>query len=211
MKGLFVKMKIRIIIAALLAAFMLTACGKDEKSSSGLPSQTTVTEYVLKDGDTQVTGEVTSVAGNEITLSLGEASESTSKANSGNEANAEENAGADETQGEMLESEMPDFAGGEAPDFAGGEMPDFASGEMPDFAGGEVSDFAGRNKQGGKKRGGSSVKINTTGETAAYIIPVGMTVSGGTGRSSDYSAITVGAAVKITLNADGYVVAAEIL
>ena len=42
---------------------------------------TSQTEYVMKDGDTQITGEVTEIVGNEVTLALGEVTEGSRKEN----------------------------------------------------------------------------------------------------------------------------------
>ena len=62
--------------------------------------------------------------------------------------------------------------------------------------------------KGGK---GNSVNIEKNGETASYTIPVGMQISSAGGRNSDYSSISTGMVLRLTLNSDGYVVATEIL
>ena len=162
--------------AVLLALLMMTGCSEDKKTGEA-PVQDTAaqTEYVMQDGDTQVTGEVTSIVGNEVTLALGEVTE-----------NEKENRGGEKP----ADGEMP-------------EMPEggFSNGEMPEG-------FGGGNMKGGR---GGSAAIEKSGETASYTIPVGMTISGASGRNSDYSAISAGMVLRLTLNSDGYVVAAEII
>ena len=154
----------------------------------------------MQDGDTQVTGEVTSIVGNEVTLALGEVIE-----------NERENRGGEKpVDGEMPEMSEGGFGNGEMPE--GFEMPEggFGNGEMPEMPEGmkiPEGGFGGNMKGG---RGGSST-IEKSGETAAYTIPVGMTISGAGGRNSDYSAISAGMMLRLTLNSDGYVVAAEII
>mgnify|MGYP006874685449 CR=1 FL=1 len=99
------------------------------------------------------------------------------------------------------DGEMPE--GMEFPEM--GEMPEGM--EMPEMGEGGKGGNGGRGGMGGK----SSASVNKSGETATYIIPVGMTVSGASGRDSDYSAISVGNVLRLTVNSEGYVVAAEIV
>ncbi|MGN0586466.1 MAG: hypothetical protein ACI4JF_04195 [Oscillospiraceae bacterium] len=191
----------KILIIFTLCAVCAAFAGCKKEDSSNVQTSETVTEYVMQEGDTVVSGEVVSVVGNEVTINVGTVSQDESaQPPSDREFPAE-----GETDGDMPQrGERQSFGEGEMPDFAGGERQN--GGERPDFSGGDMQD--GENSRGGKR---SSVQIETTGESVSYIIPVGMPVSGSSGRQSDYTAISAGAAVQITLNSDGLVVACEIL
>lgn len=194
----------KILIIFTLCAVCAAFSGCKKENDPNVQTSETVTEYVMQEGDTVVSGEVVSVVGNEVTINVGTVSqEESAQPPSDGEMPAEGDT--DGEGGDMPQrGERPNFGDGDMPDFAGGERPD--GGEKPDFSGGDMQD--GENFRGGKK---SSVKVETTGESESYIIPVGMTVSGSSGRQSDYNAISVGAAVQITLNSEGLVVACEIL
>ena len=62
--------------AVLTALLMMTGCS-DNAEVDIVPIEGTVfqTEYTIQEGDTQVTGEVTEIIGNEVTLELGEVTE----------------------------------------------------------------------------------------------------------------------------------------
>ena len=77
-------------------------------------------------------------------------------------------------------------------------------GDFPDINSGEASEFQVKGRK-------ASVSVKKSGKTGTYIIPVGMTVSGASGRNNDYSAISAGMTMRLTLNSDGYTVSAEIL
>ena len=62
-------------------------------------------------------------------------------------------------------------------------------------------------RMGGGRRGGASIDKN--GDEGTYIIPVGMPIDGLSGRNSDYSGITVGTILTLTINEDGVVCAAS--
>lgn len=193
----------RIIIIFTLCAVCAAFSGCKKEDAPNVQTSGTVTEYVMREGDTVVSGEVVSVVGNEVTINVGTVSQDESaQPPSDGEAPAGGDIGGG---GDMPQKgERPDLGGGDMPDFAGGERPE--GGEFPGFSGGDMQD--GEGFRGGKRSG---VKVETTGESESYIIPVGMTVSGSTGRQSDYNAISAGAAVRITLNSEGLVVACEIL
>ncbi len=179
------------IITALALAAVLAGCSDDEDSNSSADAaETEQTEYVMQDGDYQVTGEVSSIVGNEVTLDLGDVEES--------EASQIDFGETSESDGET--------------DEMSGEMPEM-SGEMPEM-GGEMPDMSGMDGgKGGMRNGGeqkSSYEITKSGESGVYLIPYGMTVTGN-GRSGDYSSITEGTLLRLTITADGYVAAAEIL
>lgn len=202
----------RIIITA-LALLMLSACAKADSNSEGTAvSEQQAEVYVMQKGDTQVSGEVVSIIGNEVTLELGEVTES--KKPSGESPEGMDGEGSPEPPSEDSnggeKGERPDFGGGER-----GERPDMGSGEMPDFGNGEMpapGDFdKGENGgQFGGKRGGFGAELKKSGESGTYIIPVGMTVSGLSGRSSDYSGISEGDILTLTIDSEGTVKAAEV-
>ncbi|MCD7731780.1 MAG: hypothetical protein LUI05_09865 [Oscillospiraceae bacterium] len=186
------------IITALALAAVLAGCSDDEDSNSSADAaETEQTEYVMQDGDYQVTGEVSSIVGNEVTLDLGEVEES--------EASQIDFGETSESDGETdeMSGEMPEMSG-EMPEM-GGEMPEMG-GEMPDMSG--MDGGKGGMRNGGEQK--SSYEITKSGESGVYLIPYGMTVTGN-GRSGDYSSITEGTLLRLTITADGYVAAAEIL
>ena len=192
------KNAIKIVICGIMSALMMSACGKEEQNvefTSG-----TVTEYVMQDGDSTIIGEVVSIIGNEVTIDVGSISEETKDMPPKNDevitsaADENEDVGSETSEAKLQgNKEIPEM-GGEIPDMSG-ERPNTDE-EIPDM---------------GRERPGNSVEVIKTGETESYIIPVGMSVTGGSGRSSDYNAITAGAAIQITLNSEGLVVACEIL
>lgn len=221
-----------------LCAAVMSGCS--DENEERMPQMTTaaVNNYKAKDSDTVVTGEVTEIAGNRVTLALGTLNEN----NSGG-FGRDENSERDFPQ--MSEGERPNFEegsfrennyGGRRPDFSSGEMPDFGDREMPfggfnrDFSDRDSSDFDSENfgfnrgsfgengdfgsgaggdrMMGGSRRGGASIEKN--GGEGTYIIPVGMPIEGLSGRNADYSGITVGTILTLTINEDGVVCAAGV-
>lgn len=205
-----VKRNISICCAACVLLLTLASCGKDtESSKSGTSKETSSAMYTLKEGDIQLSGQVTSVTGNEITLELAQTTTAEDIYAKGENPEADkEQADMPPADGEKPEfnGEKPDFADGEKPEF-NGEMPDFADGEKPEFNG-EMPDFGGQ-MPNGKESKGSSFKL--TGKAETYILPAGMTISGLSGRANDFTAVTVGMNLKLTINSDGDVVAAEVI
>lgn len=196
--------------AAALISLMLCGCSDKEEAQA---SETTAepNNYTALATDTTVTGEVISITGNEVTLALGTISDSRNvhedyeKSDNGEPSDIEEGEAPD-----FGDREPPDFGDGEAPDFGDRERPDFGNGEAPDFGDRELSEVGDgeASERGGKKR--NRVSIEQNGEEAVYIIPVGMTVDGLSGRSADYSGITVGMVLTLTVNSDGVVCAASV-
>ena len=185
-------------ICCIACVLLLTACKNSETTESTIKNieTTTASEYTMKEGDTQISGQVTAIVGNEVTLEL---------------ASPDADAPQPSANGEMPDfanGEKPDFANGEMPDFANGEMPDFANGEMPSFGNGEMSNFANGEMPSGQ---GRRNPITLTGKTEVYLLPAGMSISGMSGRTSDFTAVTVGMNLRLTLNSDGDVVAAEVI
>lgn len=158
----------------------LTACS----DSAEEVQQMTITapnNYTAVSTDTTVSGEVTAIAGNYVTLALGTVEE--------NKDDNSDNNNSDDKSGDNsdMKSDFPD-----TPNNDGSSTPP----EMPDGAG-----FG----KGGRK----SASITKSGEESSYIIPVGMTIDGLSGRSSDYSGITVGTILTLTVSEDGTVRAAS--
>ena len=179
-----------ISLLGLVAMFTLSGCGSSDKTD--MPAETAaVNNYVPTSTDKTVTGEVTKITGNRITLALGNITEdnSTPDENSGDAPEADEN--------------MPDF-GGDMPQM-NGDMPDFG-GEMPDMNGTPPDMGDMPSGKGGRK----SASVEKTGEEAEYILPVGMPIDGLSGRSNDYSDVSAGDVITLTVNEQGTVCAAEV-
>ena len=180
-----------ITLAMLVCAFSLSGCTAQNDEQQPAASETAaVNSYEAKESDTIVSGEVTAVTGNRVTLAIGTITDD------------EEESAEKSTPPGQDGKEMPDFANGEKPDFANGERPDFSNGEMPDF---DQSGFGGRD--GGRKK---SAALEKNGSECSYIIPVGMPVDGLTGRSADYSGIKTGMVLTLTVNEKGIVCAASV-
>lgn len=179
------KKKNLFIILSVLALYSTALAGCSESSDkTDMTAETAaVNNYVPTSTDKTVTGEVTKITGNRITLALGNITED----NSAPEA----------------DGNMPDFGGdmpqmnGDKPDF-GGEMPDM-NGTPPDM--GDMP-----SGKGGRK----SASVEKTGEEAEYILPVGMPIDGLSGRSNDYSGVSAGNVITLTVNEQGTVCAAEV-
>lgn len=185
-KNLFVILSVLTLYSAALAG-----CSESSERSDMTAETAAVNNYVPTAADTTVTGEVTKITGNRITLALGNITEDSSAPdeNSGNAPEADGN--------------MPDF-GGEKPDM-NGDMPDFG-GEMPDMNGTPPDMGNMPSGNGGRK----SASVEKTGEEAEYILPVGMPIDGLSGRSNDYSGVSAGDVITLTVNDRGNVCAAEV-
>ena len=189
------------IILTVLALYSTAFCGCSEKNDNeNFPMETAaVNNYVPKESDKTVSGEVTKITGNRITLALGTVS-------ADNSQSPEQSGEMSETGGEIsgFDGKMPE--GNFTPPEGG--MPE-RSGEKPDF-GGERDNGGDMPSQGrgGGRRGGSSVK--KTGEEAEYILPIGMPIDGLSGRNTDYSGVTAGTVITLTVNEQGVVCAAEV-
>lgn len=193
----------KLIIISALAALVLAGCSKSDKGAENTAAQNKQTEvYQMQEGDTQVSGEVVSIIGNEVTLALGEVTEKAAPADG-----MPESGGGDE--GDVpSENERP--GRGKGGDFPSGSFPEggFTGGEMPDPSSFD-KDKSGSEQFGNKQRGGGA-SIEKSGDTAAYIIPVGMTVGGLSGRSSDYSGISEGDILTLIIDSEGTVKSAEV-
>lgn len=194
-------MKNKSIIIAAAAALILSACGKTESTPENISANEQQAEvYELQEGDTEVSGEVVSVIGNEVTLELGELSETQKP------SEAPDDKGGDLPDMNSSDGNMPDFEQGSMPDGGG-----FGNGERPEPSDGGMPDLGSFDKGGnGGRQGGSDAQITKSGKTEAYIIPVGMTVSGLSGRSSDYSGISEGDILTLVVDSEGTVRSAAV-
>lgn len=184
------------IILAFLSLYSTALCGCAESNEKeNMPAETAaVNNYVPKETDKTVSGEVTKITGNRITLALGTISADNSQApdQSGDMPNMPE-----------MNGDMPE-GGFTPPD---GDFPEM-NGEMPQMNG-EKPDMGGNmGGKGGGRRGGSTVQ--KSGEEEEYILPVGMPIDGLSGRNSDYSGVTAGTVLTLTVNEQGVVCAAEV-
>lgn len=158
----------------------LTACSDSAEEAQQMTTAAP-NNYTAVSTDTTVSGEVTAIAGNYVTLALGTVEE---HKNDNSDNNTSDDKSGDNSD---MKSDFPD-----APNNDGSGTPP----EMPDGAG-----FG----KGGRK----NASITKSGEESSYIIPVGMTIDRLSGRSSDYSGITVGTILTLTVSEDGTVRAAS--
>lgn len=184
-------------LAAIFAAALLTACSNENVTTE--ITTAAVNNYIKQSTDITVTGEVISIVGNEVTLALGELSEDTPE--KPKQDPITDDAGKNLSVGER---DMRSFGEG-MPD--GNEMPNFSGMTPPDGEG--ISDLGSDMHMNGSNKQ-SSASIEKNGSEAIYIIPVGMTIDGLNGRNSDYSGITAGSVLTLTINSDGLVCAAEV-
>ncbi len=212
----------KIFLAPLIIACItvLSGCEKDGKNSGmtqkKIPANAVVTEYIMQEGDTQIVGEVTQIVGNDVTLALGELAENGTeggippvpqngeKLQFDTENDEASKMPQDGENPQMPEGGFPDMGDGDFSNMPEGGFPNMDGGDFPDINSGEASEFQVKGRK-------ASVSVKKSGETGTYIIPVGMTVSGASGRNNDYSAISAGMTMRLTLNSDGYTVSAEIL
>ena len=165
----------------------LTACSDSAEEAQQMTTAAP-NNYTAVSTDTTVSGEVTAIAGNYVTLALGTVEE--------NKDDNSDNNTSDDKSGDNsdMKSDFPD-----APNNDGSGTPP----EMPS------GDFSAPDGAGFGKGGRKSASITKSGEESSYIIPVGMTIDGLSGRSSDYSGITVGTILTLTVSEDGTVRAAS--
>lgn len=182
-----------------LLTLNLTACSDSAEETQQITTAAP-NNYTAVSTDTTVSGEVTAIAGNYVTLALGTVEE--------NQNDSDNSHSDDKSDGNYdMPSDLPDApnndGNGTPPEMPGGNMP---SGDMPEMPSGDMNapDGAGFGR-GGRK----SASITKSGEESSYMIPVGMTIAGLSGRSSDYSGITVGTILTLTVSEDGTVRAAS--
>ena len=178
-----------------LLTLNLTACSDSAEETQQITTAAP-NNYTAVSTDTTVSGEVTAIAGNYVTLALGTVEENKDDSDNSNSD--------DKSDGNYdMPSDLPDApnndGNGTPPEMPDGNMP---SGDMPEMPSGDMNapDGAGFGR-GGRK----SASITKSGEESSYMIPVGMTIAGLSGRSSDYSGITVGTILTLTVSEDGTV------
>ena len=178
-----------------LLTLNLTACSDSAEETQQITTAAP-NNYTAVSTATTVSGEVTAIAGNYVTLALGTVEE--------NQNDSDNSHSDDKSDGNYdMPSDLPDApnndGNGTPPEMPGGNMP---SGDMPEMPSGDMNapDGAGFGR-GGRK----SASITKSGEKSSYMIPVGMTIAGLSGRSSDYSGITVGTILTLTVSEDGTV------
>lgn len=182
-----------------LLTLNLTACSDSAEENQQITTAAP-NNYTAVSTDTTVSGEVTAIAGNYVTLALGTVEENKDDSDNSNSD--------DKSDGNYdMPSDLPDApnndGNGTPPEMPDGNIP---SGDMPEMPSGDMNapDGAGFGR-GGRK----SASITKSGEESSYMIPVGMTIAGLSGRSSDYSGITVGTILTLTVSEDGTVRAAS--
>lgn len=182
-----------------LLTLNLTACSDSAEETQQITTAVP-NNYTAVSTDTTVSGEVTAIAGNYVTLALGTVEENKDDSDNSNSD--------DKSDGNYdMPSDLPDApnndGNGTPPEMPDGNMP---SGDMPEMPSGDMNapDGAGFGR-GGRK----SASITKSGEESSYMIPVGMTIAGLSGRASDYSGITVGTILTLTVSEDGTVRAAS--
>lgn len=187
------------VLALALSLLLLGGCAEKEENGSSVS---------LLTGET-VSGIITKVNGNEITLDLvtlasdggfrGAAGETPIPDESGETQRGERTSGGSrEDRGGRQQSgedrggppsgdEMPSGGG----DFSPGDLP---SGEMPEGA---------PSFEGAAGSGGNQKSYTRTGETALYQIPVGASVLTLTGTSRGFNSLSTDLLVTITFREDG--------
>lgn len=198
-----------------LSLFLISGCSADG-AEAGAPAATGMDPAATAEGQaggTAVYGRVESIVGNEVILALGEAEGMESMPDRG---------------GDMPTGEMPKMSGdmpsGDRPTMGSGEMPtgerpamgsgEMPTGEMPDMSGGEMPSGSWGGGEGGRSNSasgegsaqGANVELTYTGETATYLIPVGLTV--GTG---DFSSISEGMVLRLAFSENGAITAVSII
>lgn len=182
-----------------LLTLNLTACSDSAEETQQITTAAP-NNYTAVSTDTTVSGEVTAIAGNYVTLALGTVEE--------NKDDSDNSHSDDKSDGNYdMPSDLPDApnndGNGTPPEMPDGNMP---SGDMPEMPSGDMNAPDGTGfGRGGRK----SASITKSGEESSYMIPVGMTIAGLSGRASDYSGITVGTILTLTVSEDGTVRAAS--
>jgi hypothetical protein len=173
-------------------------------------------------GSTMVYGRVDSIVGNEVVLALGEPQKG-----GGTAASSDQDAGQAESEqqsGATGQRQQGNWGGNASDGATSGEMPsgklssgEMPSGEMPSgeapsdkMLSGEAPSFNSSAAQSGNagvtRQSGRNVSLIYTGETATYLLPVGMAIGSG-----DFSDVTEGMVLSLTLNAEETIIAVSIL
>ncbi|MEL7601632.1 MAG: hypothetical protein AAGU77_00590 [Bacillota bacterium] len=174
-------------------------------------------------GSTMVYGRVDSIVGNEVVLALGEPQKGGGAAAASSDQDAGQ-AGSEQQSDATGKRQQGNWGGNTSDGATSGEMPsgklssgEIPSGEMPSgeapsdkMLSGESPSFNSSAAQSGNagvtRQSGRSVSLTYTGETATYLLPVGMAIGSG-----DFSDVTEGMVLSLTLNAEETITAVSIL
>lgn len=203
----------KFIVFLLAASLMATLAGcsfADSSTADAAPkSAVPAATEALSENQSQIAGTVTSIVGNEVVLALGEIKERTAPGGRMGENSDSADSSAENAQSAADSKAMQGRGqGGFSGKMPSGERPsgDMPSGEMP------TGEMPSGNLGGGMN---GSVEVTPTGETGTYLIPVGLSLSGMSGSVADFSAISEGMTLRLTLEADSdgtqRIVAAEVL
>ena len=197
--------RIIMLLLCLLLPLAMWGCSSAKAEQEGMVNQEGA-ELNTQIGDDTVYGKVESIVGNEVTLALGEPQQSTASSISAQE-------------GERMQVGESPTASGEKPSFGSGERPtgQMPSGERPGNgqmpSGGKTVSgdeanvvLEGQPVQQGSAAMGRSVSLTYSGETATYLLPVGMSIGSG-----DFSNISEGMVLALSFNAEGDISAVRIL
>ncbi|HWR23491.1 MAG TPA: hypothetical protein VN366_08450 [Feifaniaceae bacterium] len=201
-------MKRIVALLCLLLPLALWGCSSAEAGPEGVVTKGV--QPVTEDAGTAVYGRVESIVGNEVVLALGKPQVSTASSLETPEGQAAQGRAQEGRQIEIGEAPEGD-ASGSGPSFStggrsgGGET--FTSGG-PQGSGrapsGEANaPFIQPSGDAGTVRGAS---LEYTGETATYLLPVGMAIGSG-----DFSSVSEGMVLALSLNGEGAITAVRVL
>ena len=215
--------RIALLLSITLILFAVGCAKSGDQNAAKDNQQLDVSAAPADAGSSMVYGRVDSIIGNEVVLALGEpqrggGSSSSSADQSGAQADGEQQSGASgEQSGENPSGTSGtgqrgnwSASGGNATDGApSGEMPsgEAPSGQMPSGeapSGDKAAALSGN--AGGTQQGGRSVSLTYSGDTATYLLPVGMAIGSG-----DFSDVTEGMVLSLTLDTEGTITAVSIL
>ena len=180
--------------AMLLCAMMLLAgCAETEKKQDTVTTAA-VNNYEKKADDTVISGEITAITGNEITLALGEIGGPSERPDMTSERPGRNSEG---------KTDMPSDGDEKRPERSSERTVGNSGSGMT-----SPDDISGGSER--KRSGKRNSSVKKTGEEQTFIIPVGMPIDGLSGRKTDYSGLSVGMAVTLTINSEGTVCKAEI-
>ena len=178
----------KILSPALALCLLLGGCaGAAEEASS----------QSMALAEETVSGIITQVNGNEITLDL----VTLASAGPGGGENAAPAEGGEAPEGEAPSGEeLPEMPeGGDFSGMSGGELPEMPEGgDFSGMFGGELPSGGGMTSGGGAGR-----SYTRTGESATYQIPIGAEVVTLTGASRDFHSLSTELLVTISFREDG--------
>lgn len=216
--------RIALLLSITLILFAAGCAKSGDQNAAKTNQQLDVSAAPADAGSSLVYGRVDSIIGNEVVLALGEpqrggGSSSSSADQSGAQADGKQQSGASgEQSGENPSGTSGtgqrgnwSASGGNATDGApSGEMPsgqtfsgEAPSGQMPS---GEAPSGDIAAALSGNAGGGRSVSLTYSGDTATYLLPVGMAIGSG-----DFSDVTEGMVLSLTLDTEGTITAVSIL